>query len=70
VHFIVSLSKNQQMHKIISKYKIYLQHLHTFRQINSHPQGVFIKDLQVFTASKYKVGGYTVEVFTHASKHL
>jgi hypothetical protein len=31
-HFIVSLSQNQQLHKIINKYKMYLQSLHMFRQ--------------------------------------
>jgi hypothetical protein len=35
------------MHKIINKYKMYLQPLHMFRQINCHPQGVSIKELQV-----------------------
>jgi hypothetical protein len=34
VHFIVSLSQNQQMHKIINEYKMYFQPLHMFRQIN------------------------------------
>jgi hypothetical protein len=42
VHFIVSLSQNQQMHKVINKYKMYLQPLHMFGQINCHPQGVDI----------------------------
>jgi hypothetical protein len=35
-----------------------------FRQINCHPQGVFIKELQVLIASKYTVVGFTIEVFT------
>ena len=35
-----------------------------FRQINCHHQGVFIKELQVRTASKYTAVGFTVEVFT------
>jgi hypothetical protein len=37
-----------------------------FRQINCHPQGVFIKDLQVLIAFKYTIGGFThiVEVLT------
>jgi hypothetical protein len=51
VHFIMSFSQNQQTHKIINKYKMYLQPLHMFRQINCHPQGVFIKELQVLIAS-------------------
>jgi hypothetical protein len=55
------------MHKIISKYKMYLQPLHMFRQMNCHPHGVFIKELQVLTASKYTVGGFTVVVFTHVA---
>jgi hypothetical protein len=33
------VSQNQHMHKIIDKHKMYLQ-------MNSHPQGVFIKELQ------------------------
>jgi hypothetical protein len=52
------------MHKIINKYKMYLQPLHMFLQINCHPQGVFIEELHVRTASKYTIGGFTVEVFT------
>jgi hypothetical protein len=62
--FYRQLSQNQQMHKIINKYKMYLQPLHMFRQIDCHPQGVFIKVLQVRTAFKYTIGGFTVEVFT------
>jgi hypothetical protein len=38
---ILSLSQNQQMRKIINKYKMYSQPLHMFRQMNFHPQGVF-----------------------------
>ena len=64
MHLIVSLSQNKQMNKIINKYKMYLQHLHMFRQINCHHQGVFIKELHVRTASKYTVVGLTVELFT------
>jgi hypothetical protein len=60
VHFIVSLSQNQQIHKIIDKYKMYLQPLHMFRQINCHPQWVFIIELQVRIASKYTIVGFTV----------
>jgi hypothetical protein len=45
-------------------YKMYLQPLHMFRQINCHPQDVSIKELQARTASKYTIGGFTVEVFT------
>jgi hypothetical protein len=52
------------MHKIIDKYKMYLQPLHKFRQINCHPQEVSIKQLQVRTASKYTIDGFSVEVFT------
>jgi hypothetical protein len=37
MHFIVSLSQNQQMHKIINKHKMYLQPLYMFRQVNCHP---------------------------------
>jgi hypothetical protein len=54
------------MHKIINKYKMYLQPLHMFRQINCHPQGVFIKELQVLIAFKYTIVGFTVEVFTQS----
>ena len=43
---------------------MYLQPLHMFRQINCHPQRVPIKELQARTASKYTLGGFTVEVFT------
>jgi hypothetical protein len=52
------------MHKIINKYKVYLQPLHMFQQINFHPQGVFIKELQVLIATKYTIFGFTVEVYT------
>ena len=61
---IVSLSQNQQTHKIINKYKMYSQPLHMFRHINCHPQGVFIKELQVLIAPKYTIFGFTVDVFT------
>jgi hypothetical protein len=47
------LSQNQQMRKIINKYKMYLQPLHMFRQINCHAHGVVIEELQVLIASKY-----------------
>jgi hypothetical protein len=47
VHFIVSLN-NQQMRKIFGKCKIYFQPLHMFRQIDCHPQGVHIKELQCY----------------------
>jgi hypothetical protein len=50
--------------RIVNRYKLYLQPLHMFRQINCHPQGVFIKELEVPTASKYTIGGFTVQVFT------
>ena len=43
---------------------MYLQPLHMFRQINCHPQGVFIKELQAHTAFKYTIVGFTAEVFT------
>jgi hypothetical protein len=52
------------MHKIINNYKMHLQPLHIFRHKNCHPQGVFIKELQVHFASKYTIVGFTVEVFT------
>jgi hypothetical protein len=52
------------MHNIIIKYKMYLQPLLMFRQINCHPHGVFIKQLQVLIASKYTIVGFTVEIFT------
>jgi hypothetical protein len=55
------------MHKIINKYKIYFQPLHMFRQMSCHPQGVFIKELQVLTASKYTIGGSTVAVLTYVT---
>jgi hypothetical protein len=51
------------MHKTINKYKMYLQPLRMLRQINFHPQGVSIKELQVCTASKYTIVGFTVDVF-------
>jgi hypothetical protein len=63
----MSLSQNQQMHKIINKCKLYFQPLCMFQQMNCHFHGVFIKELQVFTASKYKTGGFTVEVFTYVT---
>jgi hypothetical protein len=63
----VSLSQNQQMRKIINKYMTYLQPLHMFRQMSCHPQGAFIKELQMLAASKYTIGGFTVEVFTHVT---
>ena len=50
--------------QIINRYKVYLQHLHMIRQINCHPQGVSIKELQVRTASKYTICGSTAEVLT------
>jgi hypothetical protein len=62
--FYRELSQNQQMRKIINKYKMYLQPVHMFQQINCHPQGVSIKELHARTASKYTIGGFTVEVFT------
>jgi hypothetical protein len=52
------------MHKIINTYKMYLQPLRMFRQINCRPQEVSIKELQARPASKYTIGGFTVEVFT------
>jgi hypothetical protein len=61
--FYRGLSQNQQMHAIINKYKMYLQPLHMFRQINCHPQGVSIKELQVRTASKYKIYHFNVFKF-------
>jgi hypothetical protein len=67
LHFILSFSQNQQMHKIINKYKIYLQPLHMFQDMNCHSQGVFIKKLQVLTASKYTICGFTVDVFTYVT---
>jgi hypothetical protein len=54
-----ALSQNQQMHKFINTYKMYLQPLHMFRQVNCHPQGVFIKELQALIASKYSIAGFT-----------
>jgi hypothetical protein len=35
--------------------------------MNCHPQGVFIKEVQVLTASKYVTGGFTVGIFTHVT---
>jgi hypothetical protein len=60
----MNLSQNQQMNKIINKYKMYLQPLHMFRQRNCHRQGLFIKELQVLIALKYTIVGFTVEIFT------
>jgi hypothetical protein len=51
------------MHKLINKYEMYLQPLHMFRQLHCHPQGIFIKELQVLIAYKYTIVGFTVEVF-------
>jgi hypothetical protein len=51
------------MHKIINKHEMYLQPLHMFRQVNFHPKGVFIKQLQVFIAFKYTIVDFTVEIF-------
>jgi hypothetical protein len=62
--FYRELSQNQQMYEIINRYKMYLQSLHTFRQINCHPQAVSFKELQVRTASKYTIVGFTVELYT------
>jgi hypothetical protein len=39
------------------KYKMYLQPLHMFRQINCHPQRAFIKELQVLIVNKYTTVG-------------
>jgi hypothetical protein len=64
VHCTVTFSQNQQMQKISDKYKMYLQPLHMFRQTNCHPQGIFIKELQVLIAYKYAIVGFTLEVFT------
>jgi hypothetical protein len=47
----MSLSQNQQMHKIINKYKMYLQTLLMFRQINFHPQGVLSRNFKELEAS-------------------
>jgi hypothetical protein len=46
---------------------MYFKSLHMFRQMNFRPKKVFIKELQVLTASKYKISGFTVEVFTHVT---
>jgi hypothetical protein len=51
------------MHKIIGMYKTYFQPLHMFRQIDCHFQGVYIRELQVLTASTYTIYGFTVKVF-------
>jgi hypothetical protein len=39
------------MQKIIGKHKMYFQPLNMFRQMNCHLQGVFIRELQVLSAS-------------------
>jgi hypothetical protein len=59
----MSLSQNQQLHTIINKYKMYLQPLRMFRQINCHHEGVFIKE-QVHIASECTIVSFAVEVFT------
>ena len=59
-----ALSQNQQMHKFINTYKMYLQPLHMFRQVNCHPQGASIKELQVLIAFKYTIVGFTAQIFT------
>jgi hypothetical protein len=48
---------NQQMHKIIDIYKMYLSPLHTrmFQQSSCHLQGVFSRELQEHFTSKYIV---------------
>jgi hypothetical protein len=48
------------MHTIINKYKMYLQPLYMFRQINCHPQGVFIKELQALRKYFYCKTNYCV----------
>jgi hypothetical protein len=62
---MASLSQNQQMYKIVKKYKTYFQPLNMLRQMNYHPQGLLIKELQVLTTSRCTIGGFTVEVFTY-----
>jgi hypothetical protein len=37
---------NQQMHKIIDIYKMYLSPLHTFQQTSCHLQVIFSRELQ------------------------
>ena len=62
---MASLSQNQQMYKIVKKYKTYFQPLNMLRQMNYHPQGLLIKELQVLSTSRCTIGGFTVEVFTY-----
>jgi hypothetical protein len=53
------------MRTIIGNCKIYFQLLCMFREIDFHLQGVCIKELQVLSASKHTIYGFTVNVFTH-----
>jgi hypothetical protein len=69
LNYVSNFKSYQEVHNI-NKYKMYLQPLLMFRQINCHPQGVSIKELQVRTASKYTIDGFIVEVLTSRSIHL
>jgi hypothetical protein len=63
----MNLSQNQQVHRIINKNKMHFQPLHMFRQMNCHPQGALIKEVQVLIASNYTIDGFAVAVFTHVT---
>ena len=54
---------NQQIHKIIDKCKIFFQPLHMLWQIDCHLQGVYIRELEVLSASKYTIYGFTIKLF-------
>jgi hypothetical protein len=43
--------------------KMYFQTLRMFQQINYHLQGVCIKELQVLSACKRTIYGFTVKVY-------
>jgi hypothetical protein len=53
------------MLKIINRYKMHFQPLHMFRQI-AILRNIY-KELQVLTASKYTIYGFTVDVLTHVT---
>lgn len=46
---------------------LYFQPLHIYREMMWHPQGLFVKELQVLIATKWTVGGFTLEVLTHVT---
>jgi hypothetical protein len=51
---------NQQMHKIIDIYKMYLSPLQMFQQMSCQLQGIFSRELQELFTSKYTVWLITI----------